>query len=177
MEKLADLLESISGWTGRAIAWLTILMVLNTFLVVVLRYVFDTGWIAMQESTVYLHALVFMLGAAATLKDDAHVRVDIFYRGMSHQQRAWVDLMGTLLLLLPVCLFIFSSSLDYVMNSWQLREASPDAGGLPFVYLLKTTLLLMPLLLIIQGGAMVLRCLLVLKHKTTSDGQTSREEF
>lgn len=162
MKKLADTLESLSSWTGRAIAWLTLLMVLNTFLVVVLRYVFDMGWIAMQETTLYLHALVFMLGAAATLKDDDHVRVDIIYRKMGPRQRAWVDLLGTLLLLMPVCLFIFGISLDYVITSWQLQEASPDAGGLAFVYLLKTALLLMPLLLIIQGSAMALRCLVVI---------------
>ena len=157
MQALIQRLEQISEQSGRATAWLTLFMVLITFLVVVLRYLFNTGWIAMQESVSYLHAMVFMLGAAYTLKHDGHVRVDIFYSKMTTQQQARVDFFGCLLLLIPVCLFITISSWGYVLTAWSLREGSPEAGGLPFVYLLKTTMLLMTLLLLIQGLAQLLR--------------------
>ena len=103
MQIIINKLEQTSELSGRFIAWLTLFIVLITFIVVVLRYVFDYGSIAMQESVTYLHAFVFMLGAAYTLKHDGHVRVDIFYRKMSARKKAWVDLLGTFLLLYPVC--------------------------------------------------------------------------
>jgi len=165
MQTVISKLEQISESSGRLIAWLTLLIVLITFIVVVLRYVFDIGSIALQESISYLHAFVFMLGAAYTLKHDSHVRVDIFYRNMSTIKRAWVDLLGTLFLLFPVCLFIMFSSWDYVLTSWSQLEESGEAGGLAFVYILKTTLLLMPLLLMIQGTALALKSLLSINNK------------
>jgi TRAP-type mannitol/chloroaromatic compound transport system permease small subunit len=165
LSEFAKRLGIINEWTGRAVAWLTLLMVIITFTVVVLRYGFDLGSIAMQESIIYLHALNFMLGGAYTLKHDAHVRVDIFYQQMGPRRQAWVDLLGTLLLLLPVCGFIFWASWGYVADAWAVREASGEAGGLPFVYLLKSTLLLMPSLLIIQGAAIIMTSVLILRGK------------
>jgi len=156
MQALIYRLEQISEQTGRATAWLTLLMVVITFIVVVLRYLFDTGWIALQESVTYLHAFVFMLGAAYTLKHEGHVRVDIFYRKMTPAGQARVDFFGCLLLLIPVSLFITISSWGYVLNSWSLLEGSQEAGGLPFVYLLKSSMLLMTLLILIQGLAQLL---------------------
>ena len=164
-------LEAISDWIGRGTAWLTLAMVLVTFLVVLLRYAFDLGWIAMQESVTYLHGLVFMLGAAYTLRHDGHVRVDIFYRKLGVRGRCWVDLLGTLVLLIPTCLFIAWMSWDYVSVSWQVREGSREAGGLPGVFLLKTLLLVMPLLLLMQGLAGALRNLLLLSAGTREGQQ------
>ncbi len=165
MSEFTKRLGFINEWTGRAIAWLTLLMVITTFTVVVLRYGFDLGSIAMQESIIYLHALNFMLGAAFTLKHDAHVRVDIFYQKMGPRGQAWVDLLGTLLLLLPVCGFIFWSSWDYVAAAWAVRETSGEAGGLPFVYLLKSILLMMPCLLMLQGAVIIMTSVLILQGK------------
>lgn len=162
LARTARHLDRFSEWTGRLVAWLTLGMVIVTFAVVVLRYLFDIGWIALQESITYMHALVFMLGAAYTLRHDGHVRVDIFYQRFGLRGRAWVDLLGTLLLLLPVTLFIAWSSWDYVGNAWALQEGSPEAGGLPGVYLLKTAIPLMALLLTLQGLSLVLRSLLVI---------------
>jgi TRAP-type mannitol/chloroaromatic compound transport system permease small subunit len=164
MQNAIDKLEQISELSGRLISWLTLFIVLVTFIVVVLRYAFDIGSIALQESISYMHAFVFMLGAAYTLKHDSHVRVDIFYRKMSTVKKARVDLLGTLLLLFPVCLFIMYSSWDYVITSWGQQEESGEAGGLAYVYLLKTTLLLMPLLLMLQGAAIALKSLLTIKN-------------
>jgi len=157
LKNLIQRLESLAEFTGRMVAWGTLLMVLITFAVVVLRYALDTGWIAMQESITYLHALVFMLGAAYTLKHHGHVRVDIFYQKFSRRGRAWVDLLGTLLLLFPLMGFIFWISWEYVVESWKVFEGSREAGGLPGVFLIKTLLLLMPVTMLLQGLALALR--------------------
>ena len=87
MQNLIKYIENFIDWTGRAISWLTLGMVLTTFTVVFLRYVFDTGWIALQESISYMHALVFLIGAAYTLKHNEHVRVDIIYEKLSKKTR------------------------------------------------------------------------------------------
>ncbi len=105
--KLHVWLENFTEKTGKLIAWLTLIMVLLSFLIVLLRYGFNIGSIALQESILYLHATVFMLGAAYTLKADGHVRVDIFYQKMSLKNKAKVDFFGSLILLLPVSIFIF----------------------------------------------------------------------
>ncbi|MCG6942939.1 MAG: TRAP transporter small permease subunit [Thiohalocapsa sp.] len=154
---LAGWLDLVNAWVGRVIAWLALAMVLVTFLVVVLRYGFDAGSIALQESVTYMHATLFMLAAAYTLQRDGHVRVDIFYQGFSRRGRAWVDMLGTLILLVPVCLFILASSWGYVAESWAVHEGSREAGGLPYVYLLKTLMVAMPLLLLLQGVVWMLR--------------------
>ena len=162
MRGLVQGLEAFNEGLGRAVSWLTLGMVLLTFLVVVLRYLFDLGWIAMQESVTYLHATVFLGGAAYTLRHDGHVRVDVFYQRFPPRAQAWVDLWGTLLLLMPVCGFIAWVSWDYVLQSWELGEGSREAGGLPGVYLLKGMILVMAASLVMQGVALLLRSLLTL---------------
>ena len=151
--------------TGRAVSWLTLLMVFITVIIVMLRYYFESGSIALQESITYLHGMVFMLGIAFTLQRRGHVRVDIFYRGFPPRNKAWVDFMGGILFLIPVCLLIFIFSWDYVMASWSIRETSEERSGIAGIYLLKSLLLLMPATLILQGIAEILRSLLVLLNK------------
>lgn len=160
--RLAHWLEKASVWSGQLIAWLTLLMVFTTFTIVLLRYGFGLGWIAMQESVVYMHALVFLIGIPYTLKHDGHVRVDIFYGKMSARNKAWVNFLGTALLLIPVAVFIAWISWDYIIASWEMGEESGEAGGLPGVYLLKSCILLMTLLLLIQGTSQLLYNLAVL---------------
>ena len=160
--RTVHLIDDISEWSGRAIAWLTLAMVLVTFAVVVLRYLFNLGWIWMQESITYMHAAVFLLGAAFTLRRDGHVRVDIFYREMSPRRQALVNLFGTLCLLLPTVVFLFWVGWDYVLESWAVLEGSREAGGIPGVFLLKTAMLLMAAQVILQGLADLLRSLLTL---------------
>lgn len=164
---LSGALQRISEVTGRGVAWLTLPMVVGTFVIVVLRYAFDLGFIWMQEGVVWMHAAAFMLAAAYTLKHDEHVRVDIFYRRMPARRRALVDVLGILLFLLPMAVFILSASWDYVAVSWQIREGSREAGGLPYpcVPLLKSTIPLTSLLLAIEGVAELLKRVLVLLGK------------
>ena len=169
--KIATFIESLNEWVGRTISWLTLFMVVITFLIVVLRKVNNIGWISMQESVVFMHALVFLLGAAYTLKQEGHVRVDIFYRNLSDYGKAWIDCLGAFFLLLPVSVFIFWYSLDYVTDSWALQEGSREAGGLPGVYILKATLLIMPGLIILQGITQIIRgVILILNHKQQHTG-------
>lgn len=170
MEKISLTFDQINEWIGRLIAWLTLGMVCITFLVVMLRYLFGIGSIALQESITTMHALVFMLGASYTLRHDGHVRVDIFYRRLSARGRAWVDLLGVLTLLLPVTLFITWVSWEYVAASWSQREGSGEVGGLPGVYLLKSVIPLMAMLLLLQGISMGLRALNVLRGGTLPEG-------
>lgn len=159
---ISQKIDAVNEQIGRFIGWFILAMVCVTFLVVVLRYAFNIGWIALQESVTYLHALVFLLGIGYTLKHDKHVRVDIFYRDMQPHTQALVNLLCTLLFLFPVGLFLFWISWGYVLESWAVLEGSREAGGLPGVFLLKTALLLMAGLLLLQGLSEFLRSLLIL---------------
>jgi TRAP-type mannitol/chloroaromatic compound transport system permease small subunit len=153
LDRLASQVNRLNDWCGRLVAWLVLLMVVTTFSIVILRYGFNTGWIAMQESVVYMHAAVFLVGAAYTLKHDEHVRVDVFYSRFSDKGKAWVNLLGTLGLLLPVCAYVFWVSWSYVAESWALLEGSRETGGLPGVFMLKSLIPLMVMLLALQGIA------------------------
>ena len=140
---------------GRAVSWLSLAMVLTTAVVVVLRKFFDLGFIWMQESVTWMHAALFMLAAGYTLSLDEHVRVDIFYRRLSPARQAWVDTIGVALLLVPTCLMIMVYGWHYVAVSWSIGEGSPEAGGLPGLYLLKSLLIVTPALLLVEGLALV----------------------
>ncbi len=164
LQRVAGSIELLSEFTGRVLSWLTLGLALVGFLVVVLRYVFDSGYIWMQESLTWMHALVFMVGAAYTLKHDEHVRVDVIYRGLSVRRRALIDLIGTLLFLLPFCAYVLYESLPYLEGSWRIGERSREAGGLPALYLLKAVIPLMAILLAMQGLAIVLRCIATLRR-------------
>jgi TRAP-type mannitol/chloroaromatic compound transport system permease small subunit len=160
-------LDRVSIAIGKAAAWLTLFMVVVTFIVVILRYVFDIGFIWVQESIIWMHAVVFMLGAAYTLQAEEHVRVDVFYRNMSERGRAWVDLVGVSIFLLPLCLFLAWNSVDFVIQSWTIGERSRESGGLPFPFMpmLKTVILLMPITVALQGVSLFLRSLNVVRKR------------
>ena len=159
---LQSSLDRFADATGRCVAWLTIAMMLITCLVVFLRYLLNTGSIALQESVTYLHGIVFLLGIAYTLKQKAPVRVDIIYQRLAPRTKAWLDLLGTLFFLFPVAVFIAWGSIDYVQFSWNLLEGSAEPGGLPGVFLLKSLIPLMAVLLLLQGLSELLRNFLIL---------------
>lgn len=169
IQQLRLLLDQCAEWTGRLAAWLALGLVLVTFTVVVLRYAFSWGSIALQESILYLHAGLFLLGAAYTLKHDAHVRVDIFYRDLSAEGKAWVNLAGSVFLLLPACLFLLWISQEYVASAWALHEGSREAGGLPYIFLLKSLIPLAAILLMLQGVSQVLASLAILLEPGSGD--------
>ena len=140
---------------GRVSSWLTVVMIVVLFSIVILRYVFNVGWIAMQESVLWLHAMVFLLAASWTLQADKHVRVDVFYRQFSAKKKALVNLIGHMLFLLPVAGYMLYSSLPYVSRSWKIAEKSVEAGGLPAIYILKTLIPVAAVLLLVQGLVLV----------------------
>jgi TRAP-type mannitol/chloroaromatic compound transport system permease small subunit len=139
------------GWLGHALSVCMLAMVLLCFALVVARYAFDSSPIAGQELVQWMHAVCFMLGAALALRHGAHVRVDVLHARWSLRTRAWVELIGTLLCLLPFAGFMLWTSLDYVNASLQMRESSQESGGLGAVYLLKALIPLAAGLLILQG--------------------------
>jgi TRAP-type mannitol/chloroaromatic compound transport system permease small subunit len=178
MQQISAGLKAFSEVTGRLTAWLLLPMVAGTFVIVVLRYAFDLGWIWMQESIVWMHAASFMLAAAYTLNCDEHVRVDVFYRGMSARHRAIVNLGGTVLFLLPVAVFLFATSWDYVSVSWQIGEGSREAGGLPYpmVPLLKSVIPLTAAMLILQGAATAIDNVLTLRGHAAAPPSSNTSE-
>ena len=120
-------------------------------LIVFFSAVFDQGWVWLGETVIYMHATLFTLATAYSLKHNAHVRIDIFYSRLQPHGKAWVDVIGTVVFLIPTCVYILVESFPYVAESWSLRESSSEKSGLPLVFLLKTCIILMPLLLLLQG--------------------------
>jgi TRAP-type mannitol/chloroaromatic compound transport system permease small subunit len=153
--------------TGRWVAWLVIAMVLLICYDVAMRYIFQQGSVALQELEWHLFGLVFLLGGAYTLKHDEHVRVDILYRSrfVSDKGRAWIDVIGTLLFLVPFCVLILITSWPFVENAFYYQEGSPDPGGLPYRFVLKGAILLGFALMLLQGLAMLLKNLMVLLNR------------
>ena len=127
-----------------------------SFLVVVLRYLFGISFIWMQETYVWMHAYIFMLGAGFTYLNDDHVRIDIIYRSSSKLYKALVDSIGIIFLLLPFLYIIWNFSYPFVYKSWQMNEISREAGGLSMLYLLKLAILLFVVLLSIQAIAKII---------------------
>lgn len=172
---IADTISTFNDRLGRVTAWLALLMVLVQFVVVLMRYVFGVGSIAMQESIVYMHGVLFMVGAGYTLLHDGHVRVDIFYRGADLRAKATIDLLGSLFLLLPVVTLVWIYSLPYVTRAWSVLEGSKETSGIQGVYLLKTVVLAFCALVALQGIALAVRSLVVLlEGSSATDSQTSR---
>jgi TRAP-type mannitol/chloroaromatic compound transport system permease small subunit len=159
MHSFITVLQAFTQLMGKACRWFSLAMVVVTCLVVILRYAFDYSSIAMQETVMYLHASLFMLGAAYTWQQQGHVRVDVLYHKWPAAIQQRIDLFGTLFLLLPTCLFLIYISRDYVLMAWANGEKSHEAGGLPFVYLLKTLIIMLPILLLVQATTNVLACL------------------
>src|ERR1700754_2406624 len=161
--RVAALIDRVNTAVGRAVSWCALAIVLIGFAVVLMRYVLGLGSIWLQETIIYAHAALFLLAAAWTLKEGGHVRVDVFYASASPRAKAWIDLLGALLLLLPFCIAILWFSLPYVGRSWAILERSRETSGLPLVFLLKTLIPVFAVLLGLQGIAQAIRAWRVLR--------------
>jgi len=159
---IAQLIDALNERVGRFVAWLTLFMVINVFIVVVLRYTFSIGWIWMQELYVWSHALVFLLGAGYTLLHEGHVRIDLIYRDASVKYKAIVNIFGCMFLAAPLLILLFDRSLPLIIRSWINFEKSAEAGGMEGVFLLKTSIAVFSILFILQFLAMLLRNMVVL---------------
>ncbi len=165
----AQTINNANRAIGSGVAFASIAMALITTGVVILRYGFEQGAIAAQESVLYLHGAVFMLGAAPTLLADKHVRVDVFYRNFSQRQQTWVNTLGHTLFTTPICLLIIFGSWDYVAESWSIMESSPEPGGIPAVFLLKTLIPAMAVLFLLQAISAIVSGLLELSEVPAND--------
>lgn len=159
----ARAIDTFNDGMGRLTAWLTLVMVLVTVVIVVLRYGFNVGFIWMQESVRFMHATVFLLCGAYTLLNNGHVRVDVFYSKKGERGKAWVDLFGSIAFLIPVCTVIIFFSWDYVLNSWANFEGSLEERGLHAVYLLKTFIWIFAATMIAQALSRIVHAIATIR--------------
>ena len=165
LKNLSSIIDSTNKFAGHVCSLLVVLMTLNVFLVVVLRYLFGISFIWMQETYVWMHAYIFMLGAGFTYLNDDHVRIDILYRNASQTYRAFIDLIGNVFFLLPFLYIIWSYSFPFVYKSWQMNEISREAGGLSMLFLLKLAILLFVIFLFIQSISKIINSFIYIFKK------------
>tara|TARA_B100000482_G_scaffold1858_1_gene1721 strand:+ start:829 stop:1326 length:498 start_codon:yes stop_codon:yes gene_type:complete len=163
LQKISKNLDAFSELTGKICSWFVAVMVMVTCVVVIMRYGLDMGSVLLQDVVLYLHGGLFLLGAAFALKRGAHVRVDIFYRDFSDLRKAWVDLLGNIIFLQPVCWIILFFSWGFVEPSWRNMEGSPEPDGLPFVYVQKSLLIALAVLLGLQSLSEIFKSLITIK--------------
>lgn len=157
LTRLAGTIDAFLEGSGRILGMLPLILILLQFAVVLMVYVFSSGSIQLQESLQYINALMFLGGAGYTAVRDEHVRVDLFYSKFPKAKKATVDFLGTLFLLVPFLILFWITSIPYVLSSWQTMEHSVESSGLPFVYILKTTLLLFALTLSLHAVSILIR--------------------
>lgn len=172
MDCLLSRIEALNGLFGRIAAWCLVAMMMVQVVVVLLRYVFRTGFLWMQESVVYLHVIVAVLAAGFALANQAHVRVDVFYATASARTRAAIDLVGAVFFLLPFCFAVLYLGLPFAAASWAVLEGSIQPSGIPAVFLLKSALVVFPVLLGLQGLVFAVRAFRNLRRP---DGPSSAE--
>jgi TRAP-type mannitol/chloroaromatic compound transport system permease small subunit len=162
-------IDLFTEWSGRCISWLVIVLVLLVGYDVTMRYLFQSGSIGLQEMEWHLFSIIFLIGAAYTLKHDEHVRLDIIYRSklLTDQHRAWIDAFGSLFFLLPFCALIIFSAWPFVSQAYIYNEASPDPGGLPARWLIKSMIPAGFVLLFLQGLAESIKKIVIALDKTS----------
>ena len=165
--KIISIIDAFTECTGKFISIFVIILVLLVGYDVSMRYLFNSGSIAIQELEWHLFSIILLLGSAYTLKHDEHVRLDIFYSSklINDKVRIWFDVLGTLLFLLPFCLLIIISAWPFVTQAYIHNEISPDPGGLPARWLIKAAIPLGFFFLLIQGIAEALKKLLIALDK------------
>ena len=144
-------IDALNQLVGRGVAWVTLGLVLVVFVDVVMRYLFDTSFVFTQELEWHLFGFIFLIGAGYTLLHDGHVRVDIIYQRLGFKGRAWINLCGVILFLIPGCIMVVTTSWKFMVNSFAILEGSPDPGGIPFRFILKGCIPVGFTLLLLQG--------------------------
>lgn len=171
--RVVRLIDGLNEWVGRLVAWLTTFLVLVVCFDVVTRYLLNESMVAVQELEWHVFALIFLLGAAYTLKEDGHVRVDVFYSHMAPKKKALIDLIGCLFLLIPFAILVVGTSKAFVQMSWAVHEGSPNPGGLPARYLLKAAIPAGFVLVLLQGISLAVRSFLVLVGRPVDGSDTA----
>ena len=151
LKQLSRWIDTLNQWVGRGVAWVTLGLVLVVFVDVVMRYLFNTSFVFTQELEWHLFGFIFLIGAGYTLLHDGHVRVDIIYQRVGLKPRAWINLCGVILFLIPGCIMVISTSWIFAQNSFAMLEGSPDPGGIPYRFLIKSCIPIGFSLLLLQG--------------------------
>jgi TRAP-type mannitol/chloroaromatic compound transport system permease small subunit len=162
LQGLSRAIDSANDMVGRVVSWAAALLVLLVFTDVLMRYLFKTSYVFVQELEWHLFAFIFLIGAGYTLRHDAHVRVDIVYQRLGVRGQAWINLLGVLFFLIPGCLLVISTSWRFASSSFSMLEGSPDPGGIPYRFIVKGTMTVGYVLLLLQGISMGLHALLQL---------------
>lgn len=163
MLRLAQAIDRMNTVIGRGACWLLVIMVVAQFTVVLSRYIFGYGSVWLQEALIYMHGYLFMLAAAFTLRRDGHVRVDLFYRTATARTKALVNLVGSVVFLLPMCAIIAVYCWPYVYQSWLIGEGSRESSGIQALFLLKSAILMFAVQMALQGAALVIHSILALR--------------
>ncbi len=165
------IIDNINTKLGKAVAWLTTVLVLVVCTDVFTRYLLKESSIALQELEWHLFAVIFLGAAAYTLLIDDHVRVDVFYTKFSKKGKAWIDLVGSVFFLIPFCILVIFSTKDFVELSIRIRETSPDPGGLPARYILKAFLPVSFFFLLLEGISLAFKSFITIKEDKTKGGE------
>ncbi|SHK17179.1 TRAP-type mannitol/chloroaromatic compound transport system, small permease component [Reichenbachiella agariperforans] len=168
MNKIVNWINLFTDKTGSLVSYISVILVVLIAIDVVLRYLFSWTSSANQELEWHLFAALFLLGAAYTLRHDKHVRVDLFYSRFSIKTKAWINLLGTLIFLMPFCWAVLYTSVPFVIDAWNINESSPEPGGLPHRFLVKSTIPISAILLSLQGVAITLDNLSTILNPTAS---------
>ncbi|MBK8506344.1 MAG: TRAP transporter small permease subunit [Saprospiraceae bacterium] len=148
---ILNLIERCSLFTGKVASWITTFLVFLICTDVFMRYFLNESHVWVSELECHLFAAVFLLGSAYALNKDAHVRVDLFYANFSELKKAYVNLFGVILFLIPWCLIVIRASFKYARNSYMINETSPDPGGLPALWIVKCLIVLSFVLLLLEA--------------------------
>ena len=158
-------IDKISHYIGKTVAWFTTILVLVVVYDVFTRYFLLESSVALQEMTWHIFSIIFLLGASYTLKEDAHVRVDIFYQKFSDKSKAVINSIGVILFVIPFCVILIITSTNWTINSYMINEVSPDQGGLPFRFLIKAVLPLSFVLVLLQSLALLVSSIKIIVRK------------
>tara|TARA_R110000868_G_scaffold2321_1_gene17151 strand:- start:12277 stop:13059 length:783 start_codon:yes stop_codon:yes gene_type:complete len=169
LRQAISIIDRVNLSIGGAARWFALGLVIATATIVIQRYVFGYASTKLAESVIYMHAFLFLFASASTLLSDGHVRVDIFYAKANARGKAWTDMIGTYLALLPTCALILWTSTGYMNSTWRILERSRESDGLPLVFALKTAIPIFAVLMILQGISMASRAALTLSGETAPD--------
>ena len=173
LRSIANVIDKINEYVGRGVSWVTALLVAVVFTDVVMRYVLNISFVFTQELEWQLFGFIFLVGAGYTLLHDGHVRVDIIYQRLSNKAQAWINLVGTLLFLFPGCYLIIVTSMGFVENSFTILEGSPDPGGIPFRFVIKSMIPLGFALVWLQGFSLLIKSFLTIAGADRQDGEAA----
>ena len=146
-----NFLEKISIISEYITKYFFYIMFILVIVNILLRYIFNINFIFMQELVMYLHAFIFLFGISICLKENSHVRIDVFSNKLGTEIKKYIEILGTVFLIIPFCLFVLYESTPIIIRSWEMLESSGEPGGLPFIYILKSSIYVFASLLLIQA--------------------------